>query len=347
MSGLEDPVVRFEHVSKTYHTDGQDHHALHDASFDVPAHSFFGVIGSSGAGKSTLIRTVNGLERPTSGTVTTLGKNPAAVTKTELSSLRREIGMIFQHYNLLQSKSVAENVAIPLLLAHAAKDTIEKRVKESLRLVGLSEYAQSYPSQLSGGQCQRVGIARALVTNPAILLSDEATSALDPVTTRQILDLLNDINSQYGISVLLITHQMSVIARSCQQVVVLDRGDVVERGEVSQVFAHPNHPLTRQFLETVMPRQLPEALAARIAQGEEGTTVLIRYRDEAAKHILAALQSSTGAHEIALLHANQNALRDASIGQLVVSLQGTDSATLGPKLEELATDDLELEVLHD
>ncbi|MCI1673916.1 MAG: ATP-binding cassette domain-containing protein [Bifidobacterium tibiigranuli] len=347
MSELEDPVVRFEHVSKTYHADGQDQHALHDVSFDVPAHSFFGVIGSSGAGKSTLIRTVNGLERPTSGTVTALGKNPAAITKAELSSLRREIGMIFQHYNLLQSKTVAENVAIPLLLAHTAKDTIGQRVQESLRMVGLSEHAQSYPSQLSGGQCQRVGIARALVTNPAILLSDEATSALDPVTTRQILDLLNDINSQYGISVLLITHQMSVIARSCQQVAVLDHGDVVERGAVSQVFSHPSNPLTRQFVETVVPRQLPEALAARIAQGEEGTAVLIRYRDDAAKHVLAALQSSTGAHEVALLHANENALRDVSIGQLVVSLQGADGATLGPKLGELATDDLEFEVLHE
>jgi D-methionine transport system ATP-binding protein len=167
------------------------------------------------------------------------------------------------------------------------------------------------------------------------------------VTTRQILDLLYDINSQYGISVLLITHQMSVIARSCQQVAVLDHGDVVERGAVSQVFAHPSNSLTQQFVETVVPRQLPERLADRITRGEEGTTVLIRYRDEAARHVLAALQSSTGAHEVALLHANENALRGISIGQLVVSLQGANSANLRPKLDELSTDKLEFKVLHE
>lgn len=344
---MKDPVVRFDHVSKTYHSDGQDQQALHDVSFDVPEHSFFGVIGSSGAGKSTLIRTVNGLERPTSGTVTALGKNPAAITKPELSSLRREIGMIFQHYNLLQSKTVAENVAIPLMLARTPKDMIKQRVQESLHMVGLNKYAQSYPSQLSGGQCQRVGIARALVTNPAILLSDEATSALDPVTTRQILDLLNDINSQYGISVLLITHQMSVIARSCQQVVVLDHGDIIESGAVSQVFTHPNNLLTQQFVETAIPRQLPKKLLGRINRGEEGTSVLIRYRDDAAKHVLTELRSNTGSDEIALLHANENALGDVSIGQLVVSLHNADNSTLEQKLDELTTNDLEFEILHE
>jgi ABC-type ATPase involved in cell division len=178
-------AVSFEHVSKTYGTEGTGLHALDDVSLDVPSGSFFGVIGASGAGKSTLIRTVNGLEHPTSGSVETLGRNPTTLGKRDLAGLRRGIGMIFQHYHLLQSKTVAQNVAIPLILAHMDRSAIAQRVRETLELVGLDSRADAFPSQLSGGQCQRVGIARALVTKPKVLLSDEATSALDPITTGQ------------------------------------------------------------------------------------------------------------------------------------------------------------------
>ncbi|MBT1161131.1 MULTISPECIES: methionine ABC transporter ATP-binding protein [Bifidobacterium] len=339
-------AVTFDHVSKTYGRGSKAQKALNDISFEVPAGSFFGVIGSSGAGKSTLIRTVNGLETPTSGSVDALGRNPATLNKPELAKLRREIGMIFQHYNLLQSKTIAQNVALPLVLAGESKDTIDRQVRHTLELVGLADRADAYPSQLSGGQCQRVGIARALVTNPKVLLSDEATSALDPITTRQILDLLNDINRQYGITVLLITHQMSVIARACEHVVVLAHGDIVERGKVSDVFAHPKDPLTRQFVETVVPRQLPKNLTDRISSGGEGSVVRVWYRSDAAKHILADINAAVHPTDITLLHANENALRDVTLGQLIIGLDGVDGSSLAERLAPLENDQREFEVLH-
>lgn len=344
--------IVFDHVSKTFATRNGEFKALDDVSFEVPEGSFFGVMGSSGAGKSTLIRTVNGLERPSDGTVTALGRDPDSLDKHGLAELRRSIGMIFQQYNLLASKTIAQNVAIPLVLGHASPQDIKARVAQVLELVGLADRADHYPSQLSGGQCQRVAIARALVTNPRILLSDEATSALDPITTRQILDLLNDISAKTGITVLLITHQMSVIARACQQVVVMAGGKVIERGKVSEVFSHPAHNLTRQFVETVIPRQLPEELTTRIEAGEESTVVRVRYRADAVRHIVDILGSAVHPERINLLHANENRLRDMTLGQLVLGLEGlsasdaADGDVLRRRLSAVENDDLEFEVLH-
>lgn len=339
-------AVSFRHVSKTYGARNNTQHALDDVSFDVPAGSFYGVIGSSGAGKSTLLRTVNGLETPTSGMVRTFGKEPTNLGKRELSELRGEIGMIFQRYNLLQSKTVAQNIAIPLILAGESKHSIIERVHEVLDLVGLNDRTDAYPSQLSGGQCQRVGIARALVTNPKVLLSDEATSALDPVATRQILDLLRDINEKYGITVLLITHQMSVIARVCEHVVVLSHGKIVEQGEVSDVFAHPRNPLTKEFVETVISRRLPDDLIKRVASGAEGTTLTINYRNDANKYVLAEIQRTLGPSDISLLYASENRLRGATLGTLVIGLQGIDVSSLYERLKALQNKERAIEVIH-
>ena len=339
-------AVTFDHVSKVYGRGAATLQALDDVSLEVPQGSFYGIIGSSGAGKSTLVRTVNGLVTPSSGSVDVLGRNPAALSKRELAGLRHDVGMIFQHYNLLQSKTVEQNVAIPLVLAGVPKTDISSRVAQTLELVGLGDRANSYPSQLSGGQCQRIGIARALVTNPKILLSDEATSALDPITTRQILDLLNDIHQRYEITVLLITHQMSVIARACEHVAVMAHGRVVEQGQVADVFTHPANPLTQQFVETVIPRELPAALADRIKTGREGTVVRIRYRGDAGRHVLSDLESAARPSGLSLLYAHENMLRDISLGQLVVGLEGAQD-DLGTRLKTLHNNDFAIEVLHD
>ncbi|HEY9235522.1 MAG TPA: ATP-binding cassette domain-containing protein, partial [Phenylobacterium sp.] len=239
-------MISFQSVGKTFARASAP--ALRDVSLDIAASEVFGVIGQSGAGKSTLIRLINGLERPTAGRVVTDGEDIAALDAAGLRSLRRRVGMIFQHFNLLASKTVAANVAFPLKIAGVPPREIDGRVSELLARVGLADHAGKYPAQLSGGQKQRVGIARALASGPRVLLCDEATSALDPQTTEQILELLAQLNRELGLTIVLITHEMEVIRRVCHRVAVLDAGQVVESGEVAEVFLHPRHPVTRRLV---------------------------------------------------------------------------------------------------
>ena len=228
----------------------------------MPQGSILGVIGRSGAGKSTLIRLVNGLEKPTAGRVIVDGADIAALPEAALRHARRSIGMIFQHFNLLSSRTAAQNVALPLEVAGYDKAEIRTRVEELLALVGLTDKRNRYPSELSGGQKQRVGIARALATKPKVLLSDEATSALDPETTRSILDLLARINAELGLTILLITHEMAVIRTIAREVAVIEGGRIVEQGDVFEVFTRPHHEVTRSFLaDEIRPR--PAALRRR------------------------------------------------------------------------------------
>ena len=312
------PAVSFRNVSKSY----GDLHALKDISFDVAEGEIFGVVGTSGAGKSTLIRTVNGLETPTSGVVEVLGVEPAQLGVRDLSSLRAKVSMVFQHYNLLASRTVAENVAMPLLLAGVGKKEIDQRVAQSLELVGLAGRAGHRPRQLSGGQQQRVGIARALVTRPKILLCDEPTSALDPLTTDQILELIIKINAELGVTVLIITHQMDVVAKIADGVSVLESGELIEHGAVDKVFSKPQHPLTRRFVDTVVPSRLPEKVAADIASGRVGTAVRVTYREGAARDLITDL-SSRFEVSISLLHATEAPLRRTTVGTLVLGITGT------------------------
>jgi D-methionine transport system ATP-binding protein len=256
-------VIRFAAASKSYSVDGALVPALHPVDLTIEAGEVFGIIGHSGAGKSTLLRLVNLLERPTAGQVFIDGHDVTHAEGADLRRLRSGIGMIFQHFNLLAAKTVRQNVALPLNVAGIPKAEIGRRVAEALRLVGLEDKADTHPSRLSGGQKQRVGIARALVSNPEILLCDEATSALDPETTLAILDLLRDINRRLGITIILITHEMSVIREICSDVVVLEAGRVVETGPVWRVFGAPEHPTTRALLEPLT-RGLPADLAARL-----------------------------------------------------------------------------------
>ncbi len=242
------PYIRIDKVNKFYQGQAQTIHALKDISLEVPTGKILGIIGKSGAGKSSLLRIINGLESISDGHVYIDDNNVAALNQTQLRQLRQGIGMIFQHFNLLSSKTVQDNVALPLKVAKVSQADIKKRVAKVLEMVGLSDKALMYPSQLSGGQKQRVGIARALVNEPKMLLCDEATSALDPESTQLILQLLKQINKKLGITIVLITHEMQVIRDICDQVIVINQGQIVETGPVWKVFASPMHTMTQELL---------------------------------------------------------------------------------------------------
>lgn len=314
-------AVSFDNVSRRY----GDITALAGVSFNVASGSVYGVVGTSGAGKSTLLRTVNGLETPSEGSVTVLGQDPATLSQAGLRGLRREVSMIFQHYNLLGSKTVAENVAMPLMLSGTPKDTIRGRVAEALERVSLADRATHKPRQLSGGQRQRVGIARALVTRPKVLLCDEPTSALDPITTSQILDLLVQINEDLGITVVIITHQMDVIARIADNVAVLEDGELIENGPVDEIFAHPQAPLTRRFVETVVPQRLPDSLSKEVRDGKAGTVVRLVHTGGAARTVLRDVEKQFDV-QAALLHASDAPLRHTTVGTMVLGLTGPGAA---------------------
>ncbi|MBS0880575.1 ATP-binding cassette domain-containing protein [Pantoea sp. JGM49] len=261
-------VVRLQGVSRRF---GQTQ-ALRDVSLTVQKGEILGLIGRSGAGKSTLIRCLNGLEQPDEGVIEIEGRKITGLSEKQLQSVRSRVGMVFQHFNLLSAKTVAQNVALPLKIAGLDKVQRAQRVAELLELVGLSDKAQHYPAALSGGQKQRVGIARALAASPALLLCDEATSALDPETTRSILALLKSLNQKLGITILLITHEMEVIKSVAHRVAVIDAGEIIEQGPVWEVFAHPQSELTRTLLRGLLP-QLPEALAARVTERRQGEAI--------------------------------------------------------------------------
>lgn len=241
-------MITLKDVSKTYETKDGTVHALQDVSLTINQGDIFGIIGMSGAGKSTLVRCLNFLERPTSGTVEIEGRNLASLMERELREERRKIGMIFQHFNLLMQKNVIDNICFPLRIAGVSKADARKRAAELLEVVGLGDKAKAYPIQLSGGQKQRVAIARALASNPKILLCDEATSALDPQTTQSILELLKEINHKYGITIVMITHEMAVVREICNRVGIIGQGRLVETGEVIDVFSHPQSKEARELV---------------------------------------------------------------------------------------------------
>ncbi len=315
------PAVSFRNVTKAFGDGPEAVRALDGITFDIPEGSIYGVVGTSGAGKSTLLRTVNGLETATGGTVSVLGEEPSGLKPAGLRALRRDVAMVFQHYNLIGSKSVADNVAMPLVLAGVPKSEITSRVSEVLELVGLGDRAGHRPAQLSGGQRQRVGIARALVTNPKILLCDEPTSALDPLTTSQILELLVRINEELGVTVLIITHQMNVIARIADTVAVLEDGRLIENGPVEEIFSHPRAPLTRRFVETVVPQRLPESIVEDIEQQPPRTLVRVVHTGGAARSLISEL-SATFDVSPSLLHAADAPLRRSTVGTLVLGIDG-------------------------
>ncbi len=315
-------VIQLQNIQKSFQVAGREVQALSGIDLSIGAGEIFGIIGHSGAGKSTLVRVINLLERPTGGSVIIDGIEITSLQSEALRSTRQGIGMIFQHFNLLSSKTVAENVAWPLKIAGWDKANIPPRVTELLARVGLLDHADKYPAQLSGGQKQRVGIARALATRPKLLLCDEATSALDPQTTRSVLDLLADINRELGLTIVLITHEMDVVRRICDRVAVLDSGRVVELGPVTEVFLHPKHSTTRSFVmeaEHVDEHEQHDDFAhvpGRIAR--------LTFKGNATyEPLLGEVARSTGI-DFSILTGRIDRIKDSPYGQLTVAFTAGD-----------------------
>lgn len=318
-------MIEFRHVSKVFENGEKKIEALKDVHLTVEKGDIFGVIGFSGAGKSTLIRTVNLLEYPTSGEVIVGGRNLAQLSEKELREAKKNIGMIFQHFNLLNSKTVYENIAMPLLLTKKLKWKIEDRVKEVLRFVGLEDKANSYPDQLSGGQKQRVGIARALATNPSILLCDEATSALDPQTTKSILELLKRVNEEYKITILIITHEMEVIKEICNRVAVMEDGRVIETGSVFDIFAHPRTTTTRNFVSSVIRNEVPASVYQLLKDKRSKSRVVrIEFLGTSSGQSFISKAAKIFNVDVNVLFGNITELQGIPFGNLIVELTGNE-----------------------
>jgi len=315
-------LIHFHNIHKTYRVDGRDVVALHPLDLRVETGEVFGIIGRSGAGKSTLLRLINGLERPSGGSVLIDDVDIAALDAAALRKQRRRIGMIFQHFNLLASKTVAQNVAFPLRLAgDSDRAAITKRVGELLELVGLGAYANHIPAQLSGGQKQRVGIARALACAPSILLCDEATSALDPETTASVLRLIGEIHRELGLTVVLITHEMDVIRRICDRVAVLDAGRLAETGKVADVFLHPQHPTTQRFVQEY---EHEERVDASGSGAPSARRVRITLRGESVHAPVLARVARETQVDFGLLGGRVDRIKDTAYAQLTLALSGGD-----------------------
>ncbi|MDB5523120.1 MAG: amino acid transporter [Rhizobium sp.] len=316
-------TVRFDSVEKTYVSSAGDVHALQGISLNIPAGAIYGIIGRSGAGKSSLLRTINRLEHPTGGRVLVDGEDIAVYDENTLVALRRRIGMIFQHFNLLSAKTVWGNVALPLVVAGVPRRQIEARVAEVLKLVGLEGKHNVYPSRLSGGQKQRVGIARALVHRPKILLCDEATSALDPETTQSILRLLKDINNRLNITIALITHEMSVIREICDEVLVLEQGRIAEAGPVWRIFGNPAHDATKALLQPLS-RDIPEDVAAHLTSeagaGRDAIIELSYTGEGGLEPDIAAISQAIGA-PVRLLQSALDRIQGHVHGRLLIAAQ--------------------------
>lgn len=341
-------MIEIRNLTKIYTAAEQQILALDDVSLTVEKGEIFGIIGLSGAGKSTLVRCVNMLERPTSGSILVDGQEITALDSTELRTARQKIGMIFQHFNLLSSRTVFDNIMFPLEIAKVPKSEARERVQSLLEMVGLTDKAEVYPVQLSGGQKQRVGIARALANRPSLLLSDEATSALDPQTTRSILGLLRDINRRLNLTILLITHDMGVIKEVCDRVAVIDNSKIVEIGDVLEVFSNPQTPTSRSFIGTVINREIPEELLHR-SNGDNGkmATRLVRVSFIGASAGEPIISSMIRQYDVEanILYGNIDRVKDTPFGNLALELMGSPDM-IDSGLAYLRNRGLEIEVLR-
>jgi D-methionine transport system ATP-binding protein len=336
-------VVRAGNVSKSFgHVT-----ALDDVTFEVQKGEILGIIGRSGAGKSTLIRCLNGLEKPDRGRVEILGLDIVPLAERALQHVRRRIGMIFQHFNLLSAKTVAENVALPLKIAGVPAEQRAPRVQELLALVGLSDKAEVYPAKLSGGQKQRVGIARALAADPALLLCDEATSALDPDTTSSILELLRDINRRLGLTIVLITHEMNVVRTIADRVIVLEEGRIVEEGEVWRVFTDPHAALTRRLIGSPA-SDLPEFVRERLSnEWTRGSHLVLRVQlsgPAVGNPVLAQLTRDLDVLPV-VLNASVRHVQNHAMASFVIAFDDPENTLARPVGEYLASRVSRLEVL--
>lgn len=343
-------MIALKNITKTFTVSDKEVHAVQDVSLTINDKDIFGIIGFSGAGKSTLVRCINLLERPTSGSVEIDGQELTKLSPKELRAARKKIGMIFQHFNLMPSRTIFGNVAYPLKGSGLTKQQIKDKVHELLELVGISEKENAFPRQLSGGQKQRVAIARALANDPKILLCDEATSALDPQTTKSILKLLKKVNETLGITVVVITHEMAVVKDICNRVAVMDHGEVIEEGEVFSVFAAPKKKLTRDFIKTTSNLQKIEELIedgspiAAINKGE--LIVRLSYVEKNTSEPLISSVTQKFGITLNIIFADVEIVQNAPIGGTVAIISG-DSAKIDNALQYLIDKNVGVEVIKD
>lgn len=343
-------MIRLENVSKTFTDSNKEVHAVNNVSLTINDGDIFGIIGFSGAGKSTLVRCINLLEKPTDGKVFVDDAEITALSGKELRKARKKIGMIFQHFNLMPSRTIFGNVAYPLRGSGLSKEEIKEKVHHLLELVGISEKENAFPSQLSGGQKQRVAIARALANDPNILLCDEATSALDPQTTKSILKLLQQLNQTLGITVVVITHEMAVVKEICNRVAVMDQGDVVEEGEVFHVFASPKEPLTRSFIKTTSNLQKIEELIAAdspvVATKKGELIVRLSYVEKNTSEPLISTVTQKFGIILNIVFADVEIVQNAPIGGTVAIVSG-ESSRIDEALQYLRDKNVGVEVIKD
>lgn len=335
-------MIELQELRKEYITKKDKVVGVDNVTLTIQKGEIYGIVGYSGAGKSTLVRCINLLERPTSGQVIIDGVDLTALSNRALRQERLKIGMIFQHFSLLSSKTVFENVAFALKAAHQPKVEISERVLELLKIVGLSDKKDVYPAQLSGGQKQRVGIARALANQPKVLLCDEATSALDPTTTKSILQLLKKINVEFGITIVLITHEMEVVKELCHRVAVMQQGQVVEEGDVYRVFANPEQELTKQFISSVLDFELP----AHLIKASKGRIIKIQFEGQLASEAILSDLLKKYAVQANILHGKIEYIQNKPLGILIIELTG-EPAEVSKALEYMKSRTSHVEVIND
>mgnify|MGYP003599825919 FL=1 len=339
---VSDDMIEFKNISKHYQLKGQTIRALDQINLKIPAGSIFGIIGYSGAGKSTLIRLINLLERPDQGQVMINQTDFTALDARSLRQERTNIGMIFQHFNLLQTKTVAANIEMPLKLLGIHKAEREKRLNELLDFIDLKHKKDAFPDELSGGQKQRVGIARALANHPKILLCDEATSALDPQTTKSVLALLKKINQEQGITIVMVTHEMDVIETVCDYVAVMEQGQVIETGSTLDIFSQPKHPTTKNFIQTVLQQQLPVSILKNLENQNRHSIYCLQFLGKSAQETVVQAVIKQFDISLNILFANMTEINGTVIGQMFIQLLG-DPATIQQAIDFLQQNGVQVE----
>ncbi|MEB7381818.1 methionine ABC transporter ATP-binding protein [Staphylococcus warneri] len=339
-------MIELKQIVKRYHTKNKDVLAVDHVDLNIQSGSIFGVIGFSGAGKSTLIRMFNNLEAPTSGEVIIDGDSISQLSKSDLRKKRQKVSMIFQHFNLLWSRTVLKNITFPLEIAGLSRGEAKRKANELIELVGLKGRENAYPSELSGGQKQRVGIARALANDPTVLLCDEATSALDPQTTDEILDLLLKIREQQNLTIVLITHEMQVIRRICDEVAVMENGRVIEQGQVSQVFENPQHEVTRRFVKDDLNEDLEESLDALEPLDNNAYIVRLNFNGENTTQPIVSYITKTHQIDVNILEADIKNTRNGTLGFLVIHIPFISSENFEDFKSNLNEKHVNVEVLR-
>jgi D-methionine transport system ATP-binding protein len=337
---MQTPIIEVKNISKEFEVSGT--YALKDLSLTVNSGEIYGIIGMSGAGKTTLLRCLTGLEKPDEGSIFIQGKDITKLTEAEIRTQRKDVGVVFQHFNLFSSRTAAENIAYALEIFEVPSDVISKRVDELLHLVGLAHKRDSYPSQMSGGEKQRIGIARALANHPSILLCDEPTSALDAKTTRSILKLLKDLHQKLGVALVIITHHLDVVKQICSQVLVLEKGSIVEKGPLLDIFTQPQHPTTRHLVSSLS-EHIPSSLLKDL--GETKRLVRLCFVGDKAKEPVISRLMKTLDIEVNILLGNVEYLENTLVGNLVVELSGPQEV-IAHALEFLENNHVQCEVVR-